>query len=103
MDGDGVMDRDLHMDRQWLCGVYSQLEWFSNAQNALLLHWLLLQAVHRAYMSLPRIALSLHRTLRSSRFPLRCHRARVLTAFSRRSHDVPTLGCVSAKVRRGLP
>jgi hypothetical protein len=37
MDGDGVMDRDTHMDCQWVCGVYSQLEWFSNAQNALLL------------------------------------------------------------------
>jgi hypothetical protein len=28
MDGDGVMDRDTHIDRQWGCGVYSQLEWF---------------------------------------------------------------------------
>jgi hypothetical protein len=99
MDGDGVMDRDTHMDRQWVCGVYSQLEWFSNAQNALLLRWLLLQAVHRSYMSLPRFPLSvhrnlrsarfplsLHRTLRSARFPLRCHHARILTAFPRRSH-----------------
>jgi hypothetical protein len=58
MDGDGVMDRDTHMDRQWVCGVYSQLEWFSNAQNALSLRWLVSQAVHRAYMSLPRFPLS---------------------------------------------
>jgi hypothetical protein len=39
VDGSGggwkVMDRDAYMDRQWLCGVYSQLEWFSNPQNAL--------------------------------------------------------------------
>jgi hypothetical protein len=41
MDGDGVMDRDTHINREWVCGVYSQLEWFSNAHNALLLRWLL--------------------------------------------------------------
>jgi hypothetical protein len=109
MDGNGVMDRDTHIDRQWVCGVYSQLEWFSNAHNAPSLRWLLSQAVHRAYMSLPRFPLSvhrnlrlprfplslhrnlrsarlplpLHRTLRSARFPLRRNRARVPTAFPR--------------------
>jgi hypothetical protein len=30
-----VMDRDAHVDRQWICTVCSQLEWFSNAPNAL--------------------------------------------------------------------
>jgi hypothetical protein len=28
-------DRNMQMDRQWVCGVYSQLEWFSKAQNGL--------------------------------------------------------------------
>jgi hypothetical protein len=31
------MDRDAHMDRQWVGGVYSQSEWFSNAPNALVI------------------------------------------------------------------
>jgi hypothetical protein len=32
--GGRVMDRDAHMDRQWVCDVYSQLDGFSDAQNA---------------------------------------------------------------------
>jgi hypothetical protein len=63
-----VMDRDAHMDRQWVCGVYSQLEGFSNAQNALSLRWLLSQAVQRAYMTFPRFPWSPHLYLRCARF-----------------------------------
>jgi hypothetical protein len=52
------MDRDAHMDRQWVCGVYSQLEWFSNAPNALVIAVVApfaSTAVQRAYMRLPRL------------------------------------------------
>jgi hypothetical protein len=63
------MDRDAHVDRQWVCGVYSQLEWFSNA-NALVIAVVApfaSSAVQRAYMRLTRFPWSPHMYLRCAR------------------------------------
>jgi hypothetical protein len=65
------MDRDAHMDCQWVCGVYSQLEWFSNAPNALVIAVVALfasSAVQRECMHFPRFPWSPHMYLPCARF-----------------------------------